>query len=161
MAWNHGSPEDDRANAARDLTHSLSTEGALVVYYGHSLLTSTKPPKALGLDPKGTRKREDMISARTLTKMLGNSKAKIFMGGACGSRTCIRPPKSEIIIVAISSPQLTNTVVLAHAIMDFIDVLVAKNGTVNEAMTTGNKVFAQYENDEFVLVNGEGSIRLI
>jgi hypothetical protein len=62
--------EDDPDTAAAELKASLRVEGALVIYYGHSLLTRADPPKAVGLDPKGSLKRSDQISKSRLTGMI-------------------------------------------------------------------------------------------
>ena len=153
---------DEPDDAGGDLQGSFSSDGALVVYYGHSGLAHIEPqPKAQGLDPKGTRKRKDLISTSKLTRMLNKSKAKIFLGGACASSTCIGRVKSDIVVVAIRSNKLTNTVVLANAVIDFVDVLIDTNGTVDEAIKAGNTRLTKHGIDEFVRINGEGSLRLI
>jgi hypothetical protein len=57
---------------------------------------------------------------------------------------------------------LTNTVVLANAIIDFVDVMVGSVGTVDEAIKAANDRFADNKvADRFVRVHGDGESALI
>jgi hypothetical protein len=154
--------KDSPALAGVELKQSLLSDGAVVIYYGHSGLARAKPkPKALGLDPRGTQARGDLISKSKLTRLLNKSKAKIFLAGACAASTCIGKVRSDTVVVAIQSSNLTNTVVLANAIIDFVDVLIDTNGTVNEAITAGNARLTKHGIDELVRIHGDGTLRLM
>lgn len=151
---------NDPKTLVSDFKNSLSTAGAVVVYFGHTVLGKNKK-KTLGLTPDVSKK--PAITSADLVKLLNKSNAKIVLLAGCATDGCVRGVKGDIVVVVTRSgkDRLTNTLQWAPAIKAFLDELIDNFGTAGDALAAANKVFAKVSStDKFDIINGDPTLKL-
>jgi hypothetical protein len=170
----------DTKKGVTDFKKSLETEGAIVVYIGHSTLTPPKSKKdpegpSLGLSPDNPRKGPEIPNA-TLRGLLGKSKASLVIIASCDSKTAVGRMSGGPPVVVTNSGKDRVTLIprMANAVATFLFLLIGwerdgenqpndphKGGhaTIDEALAASAVEFKDME-DRFELVNGDGSTKL-
>lgn len=149
---------NDPGTAVADFKSSLKTDGAVIVYLGHSVLGKKT---TLGLSPTGGN--TPAITSAELSKLVNKTKAKIIVLAACASDGCIRKLKGDAVVIATHSgpDRITNSLQWAHALKDFMDELIDM-GSAGDALNAANAVFEKISStDKFVCLNGDLTLSLI
>ncbi len=158
-------------DAEKDLTAELQTDGALIVYFGHTAQAAVGTDKwTASLNPLGMK--GTYISGKKLARMLAKSKASITLLAGCNSVKCSVPSLggSHSALVTVASGNQThfsNNNIIALAINSFVEVLVpgsmnTQPGTVQQAIDAANAQLKAYDlgRNKFVLKSGSGSVVL-
>ncbi|MHB0972301.1 MAG: DUF6531 domain-containing protein [Thermoanaerobaculia bacterium] len=160
------------ANAEKDLQRSLQTDGAMVIYFGHTAQADMRTKKwSAFLDPLGSHGGH--ISGEKLQRMMATSRASVIVLGGCNSVKCRIPTLaggSNSALVTIESgnaSHFSNSNIVASAISAFVMTMIpsdatADGGTVQQAIAEANRVLARYDNgkNKFVLTRGSGKVTL-
>jgi hypothetical protein len=166
----------DKKSGVKDFEKSLQRKGAIVVYMGHSTLDKFHGFHSLGLTPQG--KKQPEIPNATLRTLLSKSPASLVIIASCDSKTAVGklsagPP---IIVTNSGADEETDHLALVDAVAVFLFLLIGwemdgrgqpndphKGGhaTIDEALSAANVVLkASQIDDQFELINGNGSIKL-
>lgn len=97
---------NNSSSFATDFEKSLNTPGAVVIYFGHTVLGRKK---TLGLTP--VISKQPKITSRKLVRLLNKSKAKVVLLAGCATDGCVRKVKGDTVVIVTQSgkDRLTNT----------------------------------------------------
>jgi hypothetical protein len=164
----------------KDFEGSLQTQGAIVVYIGHSTMTPPRRPKdpdgpSLGLSPWNPSKGPEIPNSKLRT-LLSKSSASLVIIGACDAITAVGKINAGPPVVAINSgpDRVTDVSRLARGAGILLFVLFGWDfdahgtpntkrkggyGTINEGVEASAEAFDTLP-DRYELVHGDGTISL-
>ena len=175
---------DNRDKAATDLATSMNTEGAMVVYFGHTfqyiLYPTEKDKKAhtneisrtAYLDPLGQQDLGKVIQEEDLKNMLEQAKAAVILLLGCNSSKVPAPDydtggkRALVTVISKREDTFSDRAILFKGLEAFINVLVPESpttepGTVGDAMNKANKAMGPFDKARNELtLNGNPNIRL-
>jgi len=141
-----------------DFERSLNTPGAVVVYFGHTVLGRNN--RTLGLTPVISKKPK--ITSRKLVKLLNKSKAKVVLLAGCATDGCVRKVNGDTVVIVTRSgkDRLTNTLQWAPSIKEFLENFIIELKTVGASFIAANTVFKNNSStDSFELINGDRTLK--
>jgi hypothetical protein len=124
VEWN-----SDPKTGVKDFEESLQRNGAIVVYIGHSTLTTMPKGQpeglSLGLSPENPKKGPEIPNAR-LRSLLSKSAASLVIIGSCDSKTAVGKITDGPPIIATNSGavRITGISRMARAAGTFLFLLI-------------------------------------